>query len=261
MSALTRSKSLFVEKPKHEDYIGKGGLQQVVSAVDDEDEDSKLDLNFGDSGGNENPEGVSPPQEGPFSALTPSMWPNNLSQSESKDDIEHFDEFGFRIDREDGPEDSSNRLLSQPFQDDPQKRLKWIAHMEFSQGSGGNSDTLGWDKMVENITRTDKLRAMVKEGVPHSLRSHIWMRLSGAIQKRQESDVTYKQIVRASSNDHLMTSRQIEKDLLRTMPTNACFNSLKATGIPRLRRILRGIAWLYPDIGYCQVGKELLLFQ
>jgi hypothetical protein len=50
-----------------------------------------------------------------------------------------------------------------------------------------------------------------------------------------------------------VTSRQIEKDLLRTLPNNVCFSSPKATGIPRLRRILRGIAWLYPDIGYCQV--------
>lgn len=45
---------------------------------------------------------------------------------------------------------------------------------------------------------------------------------------------------------------QIEKDLLRTMPTNACFNSLVSVGVPRLRRVLRGLAWLYPDIGYCQ---------
>lgn len=45
---------------------------------------------------------------------------------------------------------------------------------------------------------------------------------------------------------------QIEKDLLRTMPSNACFNSLSGVGVPRLRRVLRGLAWLYPDIGYCQ---------
>ena len=49
-----------------------------------------------------------------------------------------------------------------------------------------------------------------------------------------------------------MTSRQIEKDLLRTFPGHVCFNNKKSTGIPRMRRILRGIAWLYPDIGYCQ---------
>ena len=42
------------------------------------------------------------------------------------------------------------------------------------------------------------------------------------------------------------------QDLLRTLPNNACFCSAKSTGIARLRRILRGIAWLYPDIGYCQ---------
>ena len=67
------------------------------------------------------------------------------------------------------------------------------------------------------------------------------------------------QIVRASSNDHLMTSRQIEKDLLRTIPGHICFNSKRATGVPRMRRILRGLAWLYPDIGYCQGTVTKLL--
>lgn len=36
------------------------------------------------------------------------------------------------------------------------------------------------------------------------------------------------------------------------MPTNACFSSMNSVGVPRLRRVLRGLAWLYPDIGYCQ---------
>lgn len=72
--------------------------------------------------------------------------------------------------------------------------------------------------------------------------------------------------MKASSNDALMTSKQIEKDLLRTMPTNACFSHMNSTGVPRLRRILRGIAWLYPDIGYCQgmgmiVGSLLLMME
>lgn len=45
---------------------------------------------------------------------------------------------------------------------------------------------------------------------------------------------------------------QIEKDLLRTMPSNACFASVSSIGVPRLRRVLRALAWLYPEIGYCQ---------
>ncbi len=166
-----------------------------------------------------------------------------------------YDEFGFRLDDEDGPEDSSNALVSAPFEEENEqaaaKRLKWIAQLEFAQTEGGE----------QHIARTDRLRDLVLDGIPHALRPHVWVRLAGAHRKRSESEVTYKQIVRASSNDHLMTSKQIEKDLLRTLPSNICFNSRKAVGIPRLRRILRGVAWLYPDIGYCQgMGMIVAIF-
>ncbi|XP_023077689.1 small G protein signaling modulator 3 isoform X4 [Piliocolobus tephrosceles] len=61
-----------------------------------------------------------------------------------------------------------------------------------------------------------------------------------------------------------MAAGQIEKDLLRTMPSNACFASMGSIGVPRLRRVLRALAWLYPEIGYCQgtgmVAACLLLF-
>jgi len=73
---------------------------------------------------------------------------------------------------------------------------------------------------------------------------------SGALQKKLSSETSYKDVVKASSNDALMTSKQIEKDLLRTLPSNACFSKIDSTGVARLRRVLRGLAWLYPDIGY-----------
>lgn len=68
--------------------------------------------------------------------------------------------------------------------------------------------------------------------------------------KKQSHNITYKEIVRSSNNDTLVSSKQIEKDLLRTMPSHICFNNFQSTGIPRLRRVLRSLAWLYPDIGY-----------
>lgn len=71
----------------------------------------------------------------------------------------------------------------------------------------------------------------------------------GALMKKQQSEMCYRDIVKMSSSDSLMTSKKIEKDLLHTMSTNACFSNINSTGIPRLRRILRSIAWLYPDIG------------
>lgn len=172
-----------------------------------------------------------------------------------------FDEFGFRVEEEDGPEPSSNKLLSTPFSEDEQQRLQWVAHLEFSHNK--EASELTWDNVAVTLPRTEKLRNMVRAGIPHSLRAQIWMRLSGALQKRMNSETTYHDIVKASSNDQLMTSKQIEKDLLRIMPTNACFSSPNSTGVPRLRRILRGIAWLFPDIGYCQgtgvIASSLLL--
>lgn len=78
------------------------------------------------------------------------------------------------------------------------------------------------------------------------------MSLSGAYLKKQKSETTYQEIVKASGGDSLVTSKQIEKDLTRILPSNYCFTSMNDTGIPRLRRILRGIAWLFPEIGYCQ---------
>jgi len=92
---------------------------------------------------------------------------------------------------------------------------------------------LTWDKVQPRLLRTEKLCNMVKSGIPHSLRPQIWMRLSGALEKKLNSDVSYKEIVRASSNDHLMVSRQIEKDLLRTLPSNVCFSIPQGTGIAR----------------------------
>ncbi|KAG8436336.1 hypothetical protein GDO86_007438 [Hymenochirus boettgeri] len=189
---------------------------------------------------------------GPFSALTPSMWPQDIlvKYTQKEQSVEQpefrYDEFGFRVDKE----------------EDPQQRLKWQAHLEFTH----NHDVgdLTWDKIDVTLPHSDKLRSLVLSGIPHSMRPQLWLRLSGALQKKRNSEMTYKDIVRNSSNDETLAAKQIEKDLLRTMPSNACFSNLQSVGVPRLRRLLRGLAWLYPDIGYCQgtgmVASCLLLF-
>lgn len=45
-----------------------------------------------------------------------------------------FDEFGFRVEEEDGPEQSSKKLLGIPFVEDPQHRysvmLFFFAHLQ-----------------------------------------------------------------------------------------------------------------------------------
>lgn len=146
--------------------------------------------------------------------------------------------------------------------EDAQHLKQWTTHLEFSHTK--EMPELAWDNVEVTLPRTEKLRTMILDGIPHSLRPQIWMRLSGALQKKSNSETSYHDIIKQTGNDQLMSSKQIEKDLLRILPTNACFSSANGTGIPRLRRILRGIAWLYPDIGYCQgtgvIVASLLLF-
>ncbi|XP_011834194.1 PREDICTED: small G protein signaling modulator 3 isoform X2 [Mandrillus leucophaeus] len=142
------------------------------------------------------------------------------------------------------------------------KRLRWQAHLEFTH----NHDVgdLTWDKIAVSLPRSEKLRSLVLAGIPHGMRPQLWMRLSGALQKKRNSELSYREIVKNSSNDETLAAKQIEKDLLRTMPSNACFASMGSIGVPRLRRVLRALAWLYPEIGYCQgtgmVAACLLLF-
>uniref|UniRef100_A0A8C1CAN8 RUN and TBC1 domain-containing protein 3 n=1 Tax=Cyprinus carpio carpio TaxID=630221 RepID=A0A8C1CAN8_CYPCA len=209
-----------------------------------------------------------PAPGGPFSALTSSMWPQDILakyyQKDPNMEAElQYDEFGFRIDSEDGVETSKwQRGEGAPQREDPQQRLRWQAHLEFTHNH--TVGDLTWDKISPTLACSDRLRTLVLGGIPHSMRPQLWMRLSGALQKKRTSDISYREIVKNSANDDTTAAKQIEKDLLRTMPTNACFSTLSSVGVPKLRRVLRGLAWLYPDIGYCQgtgmVVSCLLLF-
>lgn len=208
-----------------------------------------------------------PSASGPFSALTPSIWPQEIlaKYSQKEDSSEqpeiYYDEFGFRVDKE-GSEPGCSQMAGTPLVEDPPQRLRWQAHLEFTH----NHDVgdLTWDKIAVSLPRSEKLRSLVLAGIPHGMRPQLWMRLSGALQKKKNSELSYREIVKNSSNDETIAAKQIEKDLLRTMPSNACFANVNSIGVPRLRRVLRALAWLYPEIGYCQgtgmVAACLLLF-
>lgn len=196
----------------------------------------------------------------PFSGIVSSMVPQDIiaklenevpSSNPNDQPVWHYDEFGFRVEEEDGPEQSSNKLL-RPFIESEPHRLQWIAFLEFSHNK--EASELTWENIDVVLPRTEKLRNMIinGEGISHSLRAQLWLRLSLALQKKLKSETSYEDILKAANNDSLMTSKQIERDLLRILPTNACFRTLNGTGVSRLRRILRALAWLYTDIGYCQ---------
>ncbi|XP_053751122.1 small G protein signaling modulator 3 isoform X3 [Panthera pardus] len=159
-----------------------------------------------------------PSASGPFSALTPSMWPQEIlakstQKEESVEQPEFFyDEFGFRVDKEDGANPGSGRPSGVSLMEDPPQRLRWQAHLEFTH----NHDVgdLTWDKIAVSLPRSEKLRSLVLAGIPHSMRPQLWMRLSGALQKKRNSELSYREMVKNSSNDETIAAKQVAACLL-----------------------------------------------
>ncbi|XP_077805794.1 small G protein signaling modulator 3 isoform X20 [Macaca mulatta] len=154
---------------------------------------------------------------GPFSALTPSIWPQEIlakytqkEESAEQPDF-YYDEFGFRVYKE-GGEPGSSLLASSPLLEDAPQRLRWQAHLEFTH----NHDVgdLTWDKIAVSLPRSEKLRSLVLAGIPHGMRPQLWMRLSGALQKKRNSELSYREIVKNSSNDETLAAKQVAACLL-----------------------------------------------
>jgi len=79
------------------------------------------------------------------------------------------------------------------------------AHFSYKSASLSFSPITFWRKTA--LLYKKLVRKMLKKftaGIPHSLRPYVWMRLTGALQKKAASELTYKQIVKASTNDHLV---------------------------------------------------------
>ena len=215
--------------------------------------------------------------------------PTSIKKGFLNRDDYYYDEFGFKIEkdaqqdsrsedreRQDGDSDENvfvdvrlstcpnsarlNRILTEElFKEDSKHKLKWYAYLEFTHNADIGA-SFSWDQ-VTTLNKCEKLKGMIRgQGVPHSLRPFIWMRASGAMQKKLSSSYKYSEILKKAEDDLSHASKQIEKDLLRTLPTNACFSSLSSVGVPRLRRVLQSIAWLFATIGYCQ-GKPLSVFR
>ena len=54
-------------------------------------------------------------------------------------------------------------------------------------------------------------------------------------------------------------AKQIELDLLRTLPTNKHYDGPHADGIPKLRRVLLAYSIHSPEVEYCQVKKLMMV--
>ena len=212
----------------------------------------------------------------PFSALINSLIPAPQLLLHDTDEQTIYDEYGFRIDIN----ENEQQYEVVPIVENEQAKLKWLTHLDSTYKLDVVHLPLQEQELVQKIDpkqiRQDtKIPVLLQQsfGIPSSIRAQIWMCLSGSVHKKHQAKISYMNMLKQCNNDAQLYAKQIEKDLLRTLPTNACFMNMNASGISRLRRVLRAIAWLFPgttriirsllftyrylfllvDIGYCQV--------
>ncbi|XP_070618998.1 TBC1 domain family member 2B isoform X2 [Erythrolamprus reginae] len=170
--------------------------------------------------------------------------------------VSEYDLYGFQTVPED--EEEEERLVAKVRALDL-KSLSLTEHQEMSTG-------VKWENFLAGCTnremvRTVELKNLVRAGVPHEHRCHIWKWCVGLhVKKLKEKcgpdhfqDLLQKALVKQNP-----ASKQIELDLLRTLPNNKHYSSPASEGIQKLRNVLVAYSWRNPEIGYCQGLNRLV---
>ncbi|KAM3869818.1 TBC1 domain family member 2B [Diretmus argenteus] len=106
-----------------------------------------------------------------------------------------------------------------------------------------------------DLVRSPELKALMRCGVPHVHRSKVWhWCVNFHVRKFRDSmrPDYYETLLTVARDKPNPASKQIELDLLRTLPNNKHYASPSAEGIQKLRNVLMAFSWRNPDIGYCQ---------
>lgn len=128
-----------------------------------------------------------------------------------------------------------------------------------------------WDNFIKDFDKVDKTRSkefktLLRSGVPQEYRCKVWKSLVdlriGKVREEHGEDY-YQSLLepnrpQGSSKKTLnSSSKQIELDLLRTLPNNKHFETLDSSGTIRLRRVLTAYSEHNPKVGYCQGMNRL----
>lgn len=136
---------------------------------------------------------------------------------------------------------------------------------------------LKWDYFIKDfdkimdLNKSKDFKLLLRSGVPQEYRCKVWKSLIelhiGKDRKKFGPDY-YQSLLqpnrRPTSNQSKKvscslnpSSKQIELDLLRTLPNNKHFETLDSSGTVRLRRVLTAYSEHNPKVGYCQGMNRL----
>lgn len=159
------------------------------------------------------------------------------------------DRFGFRISDEGSLEERAERIRNQT-----EDITEEISEEELRKR---------WDSVVASLARpgplfiTLDMKNLIRRGIPISMRGMVWKAI---VDNRVRTNMDrphpdYYQALLSNYNPGLQLSpaaKQIELDLLRTLPNNKHYESPHSSGIPKLRRVLLAYSLHNPEVEYCQ---------
>ncbi|XP_029289389.1 TBC1 domain family member 2B isoform X2 [Cottoperca gobio] len=180
-------------------------------------------------------------------------------QAESSDQHDHhifkpntvseYDTFGFKTVPEEEEEeeklDAKMRALE----------LKSLSMTDQEVSVGVKWENFLAGTINRDLVRSPELKALFRCGVPHEHRSQVWRWCVSFHVKKFRDHLApdyYETLLNVARDKPNPASKQIELDLLRTLPNNKHYSSPSAGGILKLRNVLMAFSWRNPDIGYCQ---------
>lgn len=164
--------------------------------------------------------------------------------------VSKHDIYGFQILPED--EDEEERLVAKVRALDI-RSLSLTDNQEIST-------VVKWENYFASMVnremgRSPELKGLVRNGIPPQHRSKMWKLFVNQHIKKIKDAVApdyFETLLRNALEKQNPASKQIELDLMRTLPNNKHYTSPTSEGIQKLRNVLLAYSWRNPDIGYCQ---------
>ncbi|KAL8843340.1 MAG: hypothetical protein Q9170_000198 [Blastenia crenularia] len=100
------------------------------------------------------------------------------------------------------------------------------------------------------LVRQPTFTRLFRVGLPNRLRGELWELTSGSLSLRLQKPTLYVDTLAKFDGRESLAIDEIEKDLNRSLPEYAGFQSEE--GIGRLRRVLTAYSWVNEEVGYCQ---------
>lgn len=169
--------------------------------------------------------------------------------------VSEYDIYGFRT----VPEDDEEEKLVAKVRALDLKSLHLTESQEVSTG-------VKWENYFAStvnreMTCSPELKNLVRAGIPHEHRSKVWKWCVDRHARKFRDGAEpghFQALLQRALEKQNPASKQIELDLLRTLPNNKHYSCPTSEGIQKLRNVLLAFSWRNPDIGYCQGLNRLV---